>query len=1587
MTLYVTRITIAGLTALSLSTAAPVLAQDADEESGGRLVRLLENTLSGDGRTIRVVGLEGALSSRATIRRIEVSDDTGVWFTLENAVLDWNRLALVRGRFSVNELSAEKIIVARPPGTTTPTAEDLPTPEATPFQVPELPVAINIGQIEVAEIELGEPVLGTPATLSLDGNVRLEDGTLDALLNLDRLDRDSDDVVIDTSFDNATRQLDLDIRLTEAPGGLVGTLANLPGNPSIDLSIDGRGPLEQFVATLALETDDQLRFGGDVTLQGLTPEDTGNGTVEQGPLRFAADLGGDIRPLLPEQFHEFFGGDTRILANGQRNPDGALSVEALRISSEALSLDGALDMGADGAVQVVVLQGGIRPVTGEVVTLPVPGQVTTVEQVSLSANYDVTESRDWALDLDVEGLASSEFTLDTATITGSGQTGATPDDDLIGGTINAEIAGLAMSDAALDKAIGDTVSLDGGFRLINAGELILEAMNFTGGGLQATVDATLDGLDSGLELDTTTQLTVADLSRFDALADRPLAGALSARLEGNVVPLSGAFDIRLTGTAQDLQAGIAEVDPLLTGQTDLVIDAARDETGVTLRAFNIDGTAITAEAQGALSSTGTQLTFDAEVDDLARVVPDLPGPGRITGDLQQDGEAYVGNVDLTAPKGISLTANGRYEDGASRANVQGSLDDLGVFVPQLPGEAQLSADITQDGEIFTGDLNVSTADGSEITADGTYGPAATNARLNATLTDLGIFVPQLPGEANVTGRIQTAPEDPNGFTGTLQVRAADGSTIVADGTYAAASTEATINGVLTDLGLFVPQLPGEATITGEIKQNGSDYDGTLTAETADGSEINAEGTYGPGRTEGTFDAALANLGIFVPQMPGRATVTGQVRQDGEAYTGTVQARTADGSTANARGTYGPDQLQAQFDAALTNLGIFVPQMAGRASVTGEVTQTGEAYDGTVQANAADGSRLNATGTYGPGQTKGRLNAELMNLAAFVPQMPGRATVTANVEERDNAYRGTVEANTANGSTLSARGAYGEAEKSVTFNALLAQVGAFVDQLSGNVRLQGTASEGSDGAYSGNVTADGTAGVTLNASGSLTPQGAANVTYEATLARVERFVPDFPGTLRSQGTASRNGDRWTIDSSSTGPAGLDARVAGSYNQANGTADVTAQGQALLAAANAFISPMAVSGPAQFNLRLNGQPALQSLSGTIDLPGTRVAIPQIFGQIDPLTGRIALNNGQAQIDLRGQWLDGGSFTVNGPVTLSAPYNSGIDVVMNGMVLTDQALYRTVLDGQVGIDGPLVGNGQISGVVNVGRTELNIAATSGGAGGSPIPNIRHEGEDRASYLTRQRAGLTESAEDSEGGEGGGGPGYGLNVTISAPQQIFVRGRGLDAELGGGLTLRGTTNNIVPAGQIDLIRGRLDIVGRRLELDRGQVTLEGSFDPYIDFEASNTSSAGTAMINIYGPLQAPQVEVTSNPDRPAEEALGMLIFGDQFANLSPLRIAQLANSLAILTGTVGADGGLLGSARNSLGAASLDLTTDSEGNAQVGVGAYLSDEIYTDVTVNTEGRTELNLNLDLTDRITAKGTVDSEGQSALGLFFSKDF
>lgn len=134
--------------------------------------RLIEDNLSGVSRQVSISGFRGALSSEASLDLLTIADEDGVWLTLEDAVLDWNRSALLRGRIEVEELSAGKITVARAP-INDGSGDTAPSAESQPFSLPELPVSIEVGALQIDEIALGETFLGEPVSISLSGAAQL----------------------------------------------------------------------------------------------------------------------------------------------------------------------------------------------------------------------------------------------------------------------------------------------------------------------------------------------------------------------------------------------------------------------------------------------------------------------------------------------------------------------------------------------------------------------------------------------------------------------------------------------------------------------------------------------------------------------------------------------------------------------------------------------------------------------------------------------------------------------------------------------------------------------------------------------------------------------------------------------------------------------------------------------------------------------------------------------------------------------------------------------------------------------------------------------------------------------------------------------------------------------------------------------------------------------------------------------------------------------------------------------------------------------------------------------------------------------
>ena len=99
--------------------------------------------------------------------------------------------------------------------------------------------------------------------LYIDGPITLDDGEGTANIAATRLDGATGTFQIDAAFDNADRQLTLRLLVEEDADGIAARLMNIPEKPSVRLLIEGDAPVDEFAATLALDTDGQERLTGE----------------------------------------------------------------------------------------------------------------------------------------------------------------------------------------------------------------------------------------------------------------------------------------------------------------------------------------------------------------------------------------------------------------------------------------------------------------------------------------------------------------------------------------------------------------------------------------------------------------------------------------------------------------------------------------------------------------------------------------------------------------------------------------------------------------------------------------------------------------------------------------------------------------------------------------------------------------------------------------------------------------------------------------------------------------------------------------------------------------------------------------------------------------------------------------------------------------------------------------------------------------------------------------------------------------------------------------------------------------------------
>lgn len=1502
------RILFAICLALALPLSVPAaFAQDAttapdqSEDDKGFITRLLEDNLSGAGRKVVIDGFKGALSSRATFSRMTISDDNGIWITIENGAMHWSRTALLTGNVHINELSADRIIMPRLPGS----SASAPQAETKEFALPQLPVSVNIEKLSFGRVELGKDVIGQEAVLAVDGSMNLDGGEGATKLTINRVDGPRGQFALDASFSNETRVLGLDLKLDEDRNGLFANIVDLYGRPAVNAEIKGQGPLSNYVADISLATDGQPRITGNVA---VTAQQQGGvaGTS------FRVQVGGDVAALAPPEHKPFFGSQSQLLAEGWAGADGRLLIPSLNLTTEALKLTGDIATTAKGApesIHLTMLLGADAGATQLPVLLPWADRPTTVRAGNLRLDYDAAQGAGWVLKGKVSDIVRDDISLAEERMDGRGRIVLTADQALqeVRGWVAFGMDGLKPTDTALAEALGNTLNGGLNFAFSPGNALKFWGMNINGDEFGFTGNVDVSGLKTGITLSGDVNARHSNLARFSKVAARDLGGSADAHVKGSYTLLSKSFDIEAEILGSDIGIGQAHADRMLKGQSKIEISARRDTSGINLRKFLVNAQNLTAQAQGRLDSFSSSLTAHVEMPDLSVADPKMSGAFRT--DAKVTGAAGKRAITLTG-EAQDLVIGQAALDGALKGQTALTIEAVEVSGAYHVQQFQLSnPQITAHGAgVF-----------SDTTMDG---------QLNVAMPDLAVLGQGLSG----------------GLTAQAEVKQ--------DGTV----RKIQLTGRGTDLLLGQKDvgnaLPGDTDLTLSAQEDG----GVLTIDAFnlknDQISATAQGKLGGAGTDLTGQVDVQSLASLGRGWQGALQAQGSFKDDG---TGTRKLDVT-GTAQNLN--FG----QAQVDGALAGQTQLALQGSERAGVF------------TIDTATVQNPRLNigATGKVGIGAAgKGATDVTAVLKAADLRFLGrgfrGGVDLTAEVAEKPDGSR----AITAKGS------AKGLGIGNPKADAVLA----------GTTTLDLAATQKTDGSFVVGRLRAGNGQFSIAGDGSPTT----GLNIDAKLNNLELLVLGFPGPAEIKGTVHNTGPNYEVNLSATGPGDSKARATGSIATSLASANLQVSGSGNAAAANLFLRTRSVEGPVSFDLRMNGKPSLESLTGRASLNGGRLADPRFGLSIDNLDAKADFSGGRINVDVRGAVEAGGTVTVTGPISLAGDREMNLDVRLNNIVLRDPTLYETRASGRIMVGGSQKAGPLVTGRIDVARMELRIPSTGLG-GAKSIPDIKHLGERPPQRQTRAKAGLLPFPSEASREAGMAAPPATppahparFDLTISAPDKVFIRGRGVDAELGGEIRLTGDAARPIPIGQLELIRGRVDLLGKRFDLTEGLIEMQGSLIPFIRLVAEAQTQDLTAYITIDGEATDPDITFSSSPDMPEEEVISQLLFGHGLDSISAFQAAQLASAVATLAGKGG--DGIISKLRTETGLDDLDLTTDDQGNVSVRAGKYLTDNLYTDVQVGGDGKTKLDLNLDMSKTLTARGSVDSEGESTVGLFYERDY
>jgi translocation and assembly module TamB len=498
----------------------------------------------------------------------------------------------------------------------------------------------------------------------------------------------------------------------------------------------------------------------------------------------------------------------------------------------------------------------------------------------------------------------------------------------------------------------------------------------------------------------------------------------------------------------------------------------------------------------------------------------------------------------------------------------------------------------------------------------------------------------------------------------------------------------------------------------------------------------------------------------------------------------------------------------------------------------------------------------------------------------------------------------------------------------------------------------------------------------------------DATYTASSVRLRRREAALLPALGVQGLASMNGRQASIDARLSAGTGSSLSLKGKGTTAPLAGTGTLTGSIDIAPFAPLLGNQVrnIAGTVRSDLAFEVSGTKISGTGSLDFSNGALAFPEMGLRLSGGTGRVVLQGDALQLQqLSFQTGRNGTLTANGSLRLDEQQGIAVDlaVASRRSLLVNRADLVATVSSDLKVTGSTAGGIDVAGPVTIDRAEISVGGAQSAA--FPTLDVREINRPGAVPAPPPAAAARPPPPPSA-------TPIRLALDVQAPQAVFVRGRGLDAEMSGSLKVTGAPTAPAVLGGLTVRRGDFTLGGRRLVFSRGIVSLNNvdRIDPALDFIATTSVQSTTINVAITGTAAAPAIAITSVPALPQDEALAMLLFGKPASGLSAFELVQVAQTLAELTGREAPGTSVLGRLRRSLGLDQLRVGSGSSSSSPVSLeaGRYVAPGVYVGAKQGAAGNSSRGVvEIQVLDNTKIEGDIGADSRGRVGVKMEWDY